>query len=159
MRLRSDGDRSDQGNSFTDRAYHGALARGVPRFPCTRFEMIMQVTPLVLSALLVAVAAGTLSAADRGDGPRGDRRHRGADIIIEPNIDLSRPPRPNVDAPDFIMAEVSRCDAAGVRLFVDCLRQNHTSIMIRRLEACVGSETIPDELQRVAVCLPSVPRP
>ena len=121
----------------------------------------MQAKPLVLSILLAVAWTLPLSAGGRdwgrGDGGGGDgRRHREPDIFIEPNIDLSRP-RPNPDAPEFVMAEVSRCAQAGMTSFVDCLRVNHSSVMIRRLEACVNSETIPDDLNRVLACLPPVP--
>jgi hypothetical protein len=87
---------------------------------------------------------------------RPDRpgRHGGPSIFIEPNIDLSRKQRPDVETPQFIMAELDGCMAQGVRLFVDCLRSNHSSVMIRRLESCLQSETIPDDPARVLACLP-----
>lgn len=121
----------------------------------------MQAKPLVLSILLVVAWTLPLAAGGRdwgrGEGGGGDgRRHGGPDILIEPNIDLSRP-RPNPDAPEFVMAELRGCAQAGIRSFVDCLRANHSSVMIRRLEACVNSETIPDDPQRVQACLPPVP--
>lgn len=117
--------------------------------------MVMQAKIPILSAVLAASLATPLGATDRSDGRRGDwRRPGGPNITVEPYIDLSRPERPSVDAPDVVMAEIGRCNAAGIRLFVDCLRQNHTPIMIRRLEACVQSETIPDDPQRVAACIP-----
>lgn len=116
----------------------------------------MQARVLIVSTVLAACCAAQLAADDRRD-PRDDgRRHGGPNILIEPNIDLTRP-RVDVDAPEFIMDEVGRCAAAGVRSFVDCLRPNHSSVMIRRLEACVRSETIPDDPQRVAACLPPAP--
>lgn len=123
-------------------------------------QMAMQANPLIM-ALLAACCATSGAAADRREERPGesDGRHGRPNITVEPYIDLSRPPRPNVDTPDFIMAEIGRCNAAGIRLFVDCLRDNHGSIMIRRLEACVRSETIPDDPQRVAVCLPPAPLP
>jgi hypothetical protein len=121
--------------------------------------MVMQTKSLILSAALSACLAAPLGAGDRGDGRGGDwRRPGGPNITVEPYIDLSRPRQPNVDAPEFVMAEIGRCNAAGIRLFVDCLRQNHTAIMIRRLEACVQSETIPDDPQRVAACIPLAPQ-
>lgn len=132
--------------------------------------MAMQSKFLVLLAMLLASPAGPLAAADRGDGSRGEWRRPdrgggdwsrpdrgGPNVYIEPYIDLSPQQQPNTDDPSFVMAEVGRCHAAGIQLFVDCLRQNHTAIMIRRLEACVGSETIPDELQRVSLCVPLPP--
>jgi|JRYC01.1.fsa_nt_gb hypothetical protein len=120
--------------------------------------MVMQATSLILSAVLLASAASPLAAGDRGDDRRGDWRRPGRpNITIEPYIDLSRPPRTNPDDPEFVMNEIARCNAAGIRSFVDCLRPTQTALMIRRLEACVQSETIPDDPQRVAVCLPASP--
>jgi hypothetical protein len=116
---------------------------------------------LMLSAFLAAVCAAPLAAAEgRGGGERGPGMGNrwGADILIEPNLDLSKP-KPNPDKPEFVMAELQRCVTAGVTTFVDCLRQNHGSIMIRRLEACVRSETIPDDPGRVEACIPLVPQP
>lgn len=88
------------------------------------------------------------------DRPGHDRPNRRPGVIIEPNIFISRERRPDVDAPQFIMAEIEGCASRGVRLFVDCLRQNHGSVMIRRLEACVRSEAIPDNPREVEACLP-----
>jgi hypothetical protein len=123
--------------------------------------MAMQATSLILSAVLLASAASPLAAGDRGDG---DGRRGGSwrppgrpNITIEPYIDLSRPPRTNPEDPEFVISEIARCNAAGIRSFVDCLRPTQTALMIRRLEACVQSETIPDDPQRVAVCLPASP--
>jgi hypothetical protein len=116
---------------------------------------------LICAAVLAAgwpmqlVADETPGQHERSDDrPGRPGRHDGPSIIIEPNIDLSRKDRPNVDAPGFIMAELDGCVTRGVRLFVDCLRPNHGSVMIRRLEACLGSETIPDDPRRVLACLP-----
>jgi len=86
--------------------------------------------------------------------PDHDRPNRRPGVIIEPNIFISRDRRPDVDAPQFIMEEIEGCASRGVRLFVDCLRPNHGSVMIRRLEACVRSEAIPDNPREVEACLP-----
>jgi hypothetical protein len=114
-----------------------------------------------MAALVLLSAAGASADPGRGwDRPGGNRPGDGSGhgrrggIIVEPYIDLSRPRKPDTDDPEYIMAEVGNCAAAGVRLFVDCLRDNHGSIMIRRLEACLRSETIPDDLDRVRFCLP-----
>lgn len=97
---------------------------------------------------------------DRPDRPRHDRpRNERPGVIVEPSIILERgrDRGSDADAPEFIMAELARCNAAGIRLFVDCLRHNHGAVMIRRLEACAGSETIPDDLPRIEPCLPLPP--
>jgi hypothetical protein len=139
----------------------------------------MQAKSLLLTTLLIACWAAPLGAAEwRGGGggwsagpggpgpgrpgpggPGDGRRHGGPDVFVQPyiDLDLSRQSRPNVDAPEFIMAEIGRCANAGVRSFVDCLRPNHGAVMIRRLEDCVQSETIPDDPSRVAACLPPAP--
>lgn len=113
----------------------------------------------VLMMLVVAIAAGGADPLLAGDRPgqRPDRggwdRRNNPSIYIEPELDLNRP-RPNTDTPEFVMAELQRCTSFGVQSLVDCLRDNHSSVMIRRLEACVNSETIPDDLRRVMPCLP-----
>ncbi|WP_139247962.1 hypothetical protein [Hyphomicrobium sp. CS1GBMeth3] len=110
---------------------------------------------MILVTALLAGSAGPLAAEERGRDRPGDMgRHGRPQISIEPYIDLSRPERPNLDAPDTVMAELGQCARAGVRSFVDCLRPNHGPVMIRRLEACVQSETIPDDPRRVEACLP-----
>lgn len=117
----------------------------------------MQVNLLVMSVVCAAVALPAIAEPDRDRGSRHHDRpeHRSRGIIVEPNIILERDrPASHADDPAFIMAELERCMAAGIRLFVDCLRHNHGSVMIRRLEACVQSESIPDAPARVAACLP-----
>lgn len=115
----------------------------------------MQAKVLLLSLALAVAGAASLGAEDRrGDRPDGDGRHGRPNIYIDPGDFLDRRPRPNVDEPAFIMAELQTCVASGIRLFVDCLRANHSPVMIRRLESCVFSETIPDDPREVAACLP-----
>lgn len=120
--------------------------------------MLFHVKFLAAVILMLVSGAGVPGASDRrGERPDAAGRHEGPQIRIEPYVDLSRRGRVNVDTPEFIMAELGRCTRAGVRLLVDCLRPNHRPVLIRRLEACVQSETIPDDPQRVAVCLPASP--
>jgi len=124
----------------------------------------MQVGMAAVLGLALAVGVAVpLEAADWRRGGDADGRHDRQDpsarpggpaIVIEPNIDISREPRRNLDEPGYIMAELEGCVAQGIRLFVDCLRPNHGSVMIRRLEACLRSEAIPDDTRRVLACLP-----
>jgi hypothetical protein len=107
-----------------------------------------------LGALILVLATLPVLAEQMGDGRRDRRDRDSPSIVIEPNLDLSRREKPDTNAPDVIMAEVAQCSAAGVLLFIDCLRGNFRPVMIRRLEACVASETIPEDLSRVAACLP-----
>lgn len=114
--------------------------------------MTMQAGSKALWVVLAASLAAIPAAGDERPG-RGWRHGDGPSIVIEPQIDLTRR-RPAADEPGVILADVEVCARAGVRSFVDCLRGNHRSVTIRRLEACVASETIPDDLGRVAACLP-----
>lgn len=110
---------------------------------------------LAVAVLLIADSLAPLSAGARREGrPDGPERREGPQISIEPYVDLSRRQRTDVDAPDFIMDELSRCRRAGMDRLVDCLRPNHRPVMIRRLEACVESEMIPDDPRQVEACLP-----
>ncbi len=119
-------------------------------------QATLRALPAALAALLAmppTALAGPYGESDRL--PRQERRERHAPaVIVEPRLDLARPQRPVRDAPDQVMADVTQCADAGVRLFVDCLRGRHGPVTIRRLEACVASETIPDDLGRVSACLP-----
>ena len=89
----------------------------------------MQAKSLLLTTLLIAYWAAPLGAAEwRGGGggwsagpggpgpgrpgpggPGDGRRHGGPDVFVQPyiDLDLSRQSRPNVDAPEFIMAEIA----------------------------------------------------
>jgi hypothetical protein len=114
---------------------------------------------------LLAAGIGSSVRADGGPGggdhaPDGSGRRGRPEIVIDPSAFIApRQPQPNVDNPRFIMAEIRRCSAAGTLLFVDCLRDNHGSIMIRKLEACVGSEVIPPDVAGVEPCIPLSARP
>lgn len=110
---------------------------------------------LAVAVLFIADSLAPLSAGGRREGqPDRPERREGPQISIEPYVDLSRRQRTDVDAPDFIMDELSRCRRAGMDRLVDCLRPNHRPVMIRRLEACVESEMIPDDPRQVEACLP-----
>ena len=114
--------------------------------------------PLVIACLAILLTAGgsPLAADSRWDrgGERG--RHGEPAIIVEPTIDLTRPRRPDRNAPDVMMANIEGCAANGVRFFVDCLRGRASPIAIRRLEECLRSESIPEDLAEVAACLPGL---
>lgn len=113
--------------------------------------------PARLSCVAALLAMGWAAVADgRGFGghPGGGNGHGRPAVVVEPSIDLSRPRRPDRNAPDVIMANIEACASDGVRLFVACLRGRASPVAIRRLEACLRSETIPDDLGEVAACLP-----
>jgi hypothetical protein len=52
-----------------------------------------------------------------------------------------------------IVGEFSECLANGANQILDCLRQNHNSVTIRKLEACLRSEIIPPNPADVQACL------
>jgi hypothetical protein len=113
----------------------------------------------LLAAGVLAAGLACAAMADDKPGQNGHGNHPGRDwrrpeIVIEPSFLLTRPPRPDVNAPHFIMSEIRACAISGTILFVDCLRANHGSIMIRKLEACLGSEVIPPDVTDVEPCLP-----
>lgn len=114
--------------------------------------------PIVCLAALLAAEGSLLAADGRSMGGRPGEGHRWRDpgIIIEPNIDLSRPRQPDRNSPDLMMANIEACSANGVPTFVDCLRGNASPVAIRRLEACLRSESIPEDLGEVAACLPGL---
>lgn len=117
--------------------------------------------PAVLLLQLVAVIAAAPLAADerRPDHPSRSRGQGAPSIVIEPEVFIDGRRQPEARTPDDVMADIEACVAAGVRLFVDCLRHSHGSIMIRRLEACLRSETIPDDPAEVEACVAVVARP
>lgn len=81
-------------------------------------------------------------------------------IVVEPPPIVIAPPAPALSPAlarqariDQILAELGQCLAGGVILMVDCLRPTHSSVEIRRLEACIRSETIPLQSGDVRACL------
>jgi hypothetical protein len=127
--------------------------------PTGQLQMPKTARSLMLATAAFIGCAGPLAALDRRPEHAGDGgRHARPEVRIEPYVDLSRRKRPDRDAPEAVMADLGQCARAGVRLFVDCLRPNHGPVMIRRLEACVGSDSIPDDPRRVEACLPPARR-
>jgi hypothetical protein len=62
-------------------------------------------------------------------------------------------PQSQVELTKQIVGEFSECLANGTNLILDCLRQNHDSVTIRKLEACLRSEIIPPDPAGVQSCL------
>jgi hypothetical protein len=74
----------------------------------------------------------------------------------KPSVVVPPPPIPAPGPPlaaDQIVEEFGRCLAYGTTSILECLRQNHSSVSIRRLEACLRSETIPEDATEVHACL------
>lgn len=79
-------------------------------------------------------------------------RGRGVEVAVP--IPLDRPrEQSQVELTQQIVGEFGECLANGTDLILDCLRQNHNSVTIRRLEACLRSETIPQDPGEVQACL------
>ena len=83
--------------------------------------------------------------------PQG--RGRNDPLVVVPAPPPPPPPEALPDPVDEVLQELGECAANGVMQIVDCLRQNHNSVMIRRLEACLRSETIPRDGNEVRACL------
>jgi hypothetical protein len=82
-------------------------------------------------------------------------RGRGRDdpVVVIPPPSGPPPPEARLDPVEEVLLELAECVAHGTTMLVDCLRQNHNSVMIRRLEACLRSETIPADGNDVRQCL------
>lgn len=74
-------------------------------------------------------------------------------IVPEVNLPPAEPAPAAVDESTVVLGEFNACLANGVVDIVDCLRGNHTSVMIRRLEACLGAEQIPPNPADARPCL------
>jgi len=83
------------------------------------------------------------------------QRGRGRDdpVVVIPPPAGPPPPEALPDPVEEVIQELAQCLAHGTTMLVDCLRQNHNSVMIRRLEACLRSETIPADGNEVRQCL------
>jgi hypothetical protein len=83
---------------------------------------------------------------DKGFGRRG--------VEVAVPIPLGpTPPQSQVQLTNQIVGEFSECLANGTNQILDCLRQNHNSVTIRKLEACLRSEIIPPNPADVQACL------
>jgi hypothetical protein len=75
------------------------------------------------------------------------------DVIVQPEFYGPGDGPDDLSPADQVMAELADCIAGGTTLLVPCLRQNHRSVSIRRLEACLRSDSIPSDGNRVRDCL------
>jgi hypothetical protein len=113
-----------------------------------------------MAAAIVLVAQWTGAAAEpRGGGwvmpPAGGGGRnpwaRPGDVWVEPNINIYTQPPQVAPGPETVPAALAQCGNMG--LIVDCLRGAYSSVSIRRLEACLGSETLPVNPVDVRGCL------
>ena len=74
-------------------------------------------------------------------------------MVPEIVVPVTPPPEPAPDVADQVIEEFGGCLAHGVTEIVDCLKENHSSVMVRRLEACLRAERIPDHPADVRACL------
>lgn len=113
-----------------------------------------------MAAAIVLVAQWTGAAAEpRGGGwvmpPAGGGGRnpwaRPGDVWVEPNINIYTQPPQVAPGPETVPAALAACGNNG--LIVDCLMRQYSSVSIRRLEACLGSETLPANPVDVRSCL------
>ena len=113
-----------------------------------------------MAAAIVLVAQWTGAVAEpRGGGwvmpPAGDGGRnpwaRPGDVWVEPNINIYTQPPQVAPGPETVPAALAACGDNG--LIVDCLMRQYSSVSIRRLEACLGSETLPANPVDVRSCL------
>jgi hypothetical protein len=83
-------------------------------------------------------------------GPDGGRGWGRPNIWIEPNITINTQ-RQVAPGPETVPGVLAACGDRG--LIVDCLMNQYSSVSIRRLEACLGSETLPANPVDVRSCL------
>ncbi len=120
-----------------------------------------------MAAAIVLIAQWTGAAAEprgggwvmppAGGGPGGggrpnpwDRPDNG-NVWVEPNINIYTQPPQVAPGPESVPGALAQCGNMG--LIVDCLRGAYSSVSIRRLEACLGSETLPVNPVDVRGCL------
>lgn len=94
----------------------------------------------------------TVPGSGRWDRGRGGGFGRGVEVTLPIPLDGQRP-QSQVELTNQILGEFSECLANGTDLILDCLRQNHNSVTIRKLEACLQSEVIPPQPADVKACL------
>lgn len=89
---------------------------------------------------------------DRPDGGGGQRPPWGQPgVWVEPNINIYTQPPQVAPGPETVPAVLAACGDRG--LIVDCLRGTYSSVSIRRLEACLGTEVLPANPVDVRGCL------
>jgi len=78
----------------------------------------------------------------------------GIDVGVPIQIPMTpTPPQSQAQLTSQIVGEFSECLAYGTNLILDCLRQNHDSVTIRKLQACLQSDVIPPNPADVQACL------
>jgi hypothetical protein len=86
-----------------------------------------------------------------GGGNRPNPWVRPGDVWVDPNINIYTQPPQVAPGPETVPAALAACGDRG--LIVDCLMRQYSSVSIRRLEACLGSETLPANPVDVRSCL------
>lgn len=79
-------------------------------------------------------------------------RGRGVEVAVPIPLGPT-PPQSQAQLTSQIVGEFSECLANGTDLILDCLRQNHDSVTIRKLQACLQSDIIPPHPADVQACL------
>jgi hypothetical protein len=79
-------------------------------------------------------------------------RGRGVEVAVPIPLGPT-PPQSQAQLTSQIVGEFSECLTNGTDLILDCLRQNHNSFTIRKLQACLQSDIIPPKPADVQACL------
>ena len=90
-------------------------------------------------------------------------RHRSWDRpLVVPEIDvpipMTQPPQNRIQDADALVAELGDCRNGGQLDLVMCLWGDMSSVDVRRMEACLGSNLIPDDPAPARACFASLPR-
>jgi hypothetical protein len=94
----------------------------------------------------------TVPGSGRWDRGRGGELGRDVEVTVPIPLDGQRP-QSQAELTKQIVGEFSECLAYGTDLILDCLRQNHDSVTIRKLQACLRSDIIPQDPAEVQACL------
>jgi hypothetical protein len=91
----------------------------------------------------------------------GRPRPWGAPLIV-PEFDvplpMTQPPQYRIQNPDALVAELGDCRNGGQLDLTMCLWGGMSSVDVRRMEACLGSNIIPDDPAPARACYASLPR-
>ncbi len=110
-----------------------------------------------------AVVIGLAALAAPGAAEEMLGRHRPWDSpLIVPEIDvpipMTQPPQNRIQTADALVAELGECRNGGQLNLVMCLWGDLSSVDVRRMEACLGSDIIPDDPAPARACFASLPR-
>jgi hypothetical protein len=78
-------------------------------------------------------------------------------VVVVPPPPGPPPPAAYIESVDQLLQELAQCLAGGQPDLVLCLRGDMSSVAVRRLEACLGTNLIPENPAPVRACFASLP--